>query len=314
MNMKIGIRGHDFGPRRPEELAEIYAGLGVEAVQLAIPKAVAGVASYADVSDRLLALIFDSFSAAGVGVAVLGCYIDPALPDGAALEAQLAEFERGAYCAAALGAGCVATETSACPGGGEARARQLGWLFRSLERMMAAAQRHGAKVAVEPVASHTMNTPELTRRVMREFEGVGAIFDPVNLLTPQNIGTQDELWREAIECFGAETLALHVKDARPAGVSVMAGAPGASGMSSVSGASGVLGTAPAPVAAGEAGGSDPAAAAALADCLLGEGIMDYASRIAPWLKEQKGGIALLREGVEWDTAARDLEYMRRVFL
>ncbi|MDR1439204.1 MAG: sugar phosphate isomerase/epimerase [Clostridiales bacterium] len=318
--MRIGIRGHDFGPGSPEELAERYAALGIQAVQLAIPKAVAGVASYAGVSDRLLAAISDSFRAAGVCVAVLGCYIDPALPDAGARAAQLAEFERGAYCAAALGAGCVATETTAYSGGEEGRERQLGLLFESLERMMAAAQRHGAKVAVEPVALHTMNTPALMRRAMREFEGIGAIFDPVNLLTPQNIGAQDELWREAIECFGAETQAMHIKDvrlARPAGRAGEAGKAGEAGEAGKAGAAGAAGEACAAsgkgAEGGEAGGSDPAAAA-LSDCLLGDGIVDYAARIAPWLKEQMGGIARLRVGVDWDTASRDLEYMRRAFL
>jgi sugar phosphate isomerase/epimerase len=292
--MKIGVRGHDFGARSPEELAEMYERLGVAAVQLAIPKAVAGVASYAAVTDGLLARIADSFRAGGVCVAVLGCYIEPALPDRAAREAQLAVFERGAYCAAALGAGCVATETTAYSGGEDGRARQFDDLCRSLEAMMAMAQRHGARLAVEPVAFHTMNTPQLARRVMRMFEGIGAIFDPVNLLTPRLCGAraQDGLWREAIECFGRETLAMHIKDVR---LETGAGPAGES------------------PAGGERESGTLGAEARLEDCLLGDGLVDYAARIAPWLKEQKKDMALLREGAQWDTAERDLDYMRRAF-
>ena len=50
--MKIGIRAHDFGCLPPVRLAEKMAAQGVEAAQLAIPKAIAGVESYAQVSDR----------------------------------------------------------------------------------------------------------------------------------------------------------------------------------------------------------------------------------------------------------------------
>ena len=45
--MKIGIRAHDFGRLPPVRLAEKMAAQGVEAAQLAIPKAIAGVESYA---------------------------------------------------------------------------------------------------------------------------------------------------------------------------------------------------------------------------------------------------------------------------
>jgi sugar phosphate isomerase/epimerase len=302
--MKIGVRGHDFGAKSPEELAELYGALGVETVQLAIPKAVAGVESYAAVTDRLLARIADSFRAGGIGVAVLGCYIEPALPDRAAREAQLAVFERGAYCAGALGAGCVATETTAYSGGEDGRARQFDDLCRSLDAMMAMAQRHGARLAVEPVAFHTMNTPRLARRVMRMFEGIGAIFDPVNLLAPELCGAQaqDGLWREAIECFGPETLAMHVKD-----VKLKAG--GAAGAAEAGTGDAGKGAAASELGAGGAGD----AGARLEDCLLGDGLVDYAARIAPWLKEQKKDMALLREGAARDTAERDLGYMRQTF-
>lgn len=40
--MKIGIRAHDFGCLPPVRLAEKMAAQGVEAAQLAIPKAIAG--------------------------------------------------------------------------------------------------------------------------------------------------------------------------------------------------------------------------------------------------------------------------------
>ena len=66
--MKIGIRAHDFGCLPPVRLAEKMAAQGVEAAQLAIPKAIAGVESYAQVTDGLLRRHRDdAFVRAGAG-------------------------------------------------------------------------------------------------------------------------------------------------------------------------------------------------------------------------------------------------------
>ena len=60
------------------------AARGVEAAQLAIPKAIAGVESYAQVTDGLLREIGAAFREHHIDIAVLGCYIEPSLPDEAA--------------------------------------------------------------------------------------------------------------------------------------------------------------------------------------------------------------------------------------
>ena len=85
--MKIGIRAHDFGCLPPVRLAEKMAAQGVEAAQLAIPKAIAGVESYAQVTDGLLREIGAAFREHHIDIAVLGCYIGAAgyVPLGAAL-------------------------------------------------------------------------------------------------------------------------------------------------------------------------------------------------------------------------------------
>ena len=99
--MKIGIRAHDFGCLPPVRLAEKMAAQGVEAAQLAIPKAIAGVESYAQVTDGLLREIGAAFREHHIDIAVLGCYIEPSLPDEAARKAQLDTFRLGLRCAAA---------------------------------------------------------------------------------------------------------------------------------------------------------------------------------------------------------------------
>ncbi|MFQ9678859.1 MAG: hypothetical protein ACLRZH_00930 [Ruthenibacterium lactatiformans] len=75
--MKIGIRAHDFGCLPPVRLAEKMAAQGVEAAQLAIPKAIAGVESYAQVTDGLLRESA-RHREHHIDIAVLGC-IEPSL-------------------------------------------------------------------------------------------------------------------------------------------------------------------------------------------------------------------------------------------
>ena len=187
--MKIGIRAHDFGCLPPVRLAEKMAAQGVEAAQLAIPKAIAGVESYAQVTDGLLREIGAAFREHHIDIAVLGCYIEPSLPDEAARKAQLDTFRLGLRCAAELGAGCVGTETTLFSGPEQERPAAYDILRRSVDAMLNDAAKLGVTVAVEPVAAHTLNSPALAARLLQEFRGGGlaAIFDAVNLLTPARI-------------------------------------------------------------------------------------------------------------------------------
>ena len=213
--MKIGIRAHDFGCLPPVRLAEKMAAQGVEAAQLAIPKAIAGVESYAQVTDGLLREIGAAFREHHIDIAVLGCYIEPSLPDEAARKAQLDTFRLGLRCAAELGAGCVGTETTLFSGPEQERPAAYDILRRSVDAMLNDAAKLGVTVAVEPVAAHTLNSPALAARLLQEFRGGGlaAIFDAVNLLTPARIETQAALWDEALAAFGPDIAAVHVKDA-----------------------------------------------------------------------------------------------------
>ena len=134
--MKIGIRAHDFGCLPPVRLAEKMAAQGVEAAQLAIPKAIAGVESYAQVTDGLLREIGAAFREHHIDIAVLGCYIEPSLPDEAARKAQLDTFRLGLRCAAELGAGCVGTETTLFSGPEQERPAAYDILRRSVDAML----------------------------------------------------------------------------------------------------------------------------------------------------------------------------------
>lgn len=270
--MRIGIRGHDFGRHTPERLAEVLAEAGVEAVQLALPKIIEGVDGYDDVDAPLLDRIRDALARKDIEISVLGCYIEPALPDDAGRARQLDTFYQGIACASALGAVCIGTETTNYAGDEAGRLRAFDLLSDSVEKMLRRAGEHGVTVAVEPVSWHTMNSPELTARLLSRFEGSGlsVIFDPSNLFARTSAAAQSALWRECLDAFGEKIVAVHVKD-------------------------GVLGP----------DGVRP--------CLLGDGEIDYAGVIAPWLRAHKPSVPLLREEISPETAARDLAWMRGMF-
>ncbi len=213
--MRIGARAHDFGKHSPKKLAEILAESGLSAAQLAIPKAIEGVGSYFDVSDGLCYEIKSAFEEKNIEIPVLGCYIEPALPDKEERLAQLKIFSKALKVSRLVGAGAVGSETTHFSHDESERENAYSLLLDSVLRMAEDAEKTGAAIGIEPVGRHTLNTPELTYRLLREVgsDRLFVIFDPVNLLSPKNIGEQEKLWGECFEAFGAKICALHIKDA-----------------------------------------------------------------------------------------------------
>ena len=80
----------------------------------------------------------------------------------------------------------------------------------------AVAAKLDACFALEPVFVHALDTVEKLR-TLKETVGDGAhfhvIFDPVNVLTAENVDNQDALWPAWCEVIGKDLAAVHVKDA-----------------------------------------------------------------------------------------------------
>jgi sugar phosphate isomerase/epimerase len=214
--VKIGVRAHDFGRKPAAELAHIIAGYGFNATQLAAQKAISGVESYRSLGEGECAEIARAFAAEGIEIAVLGCYIEPALVDRDERLAQVELFGAGLRAARTIGAKCVGTETTRFEGADGDRQARYALLLDSVLRMAEAAEKEDVDIAIEPVHYHTLNTAELTFRLLREVgsDRVGVIFDPVNLLHPSLVRTQAAFWEECLDAFGGKVRAVHVKDAR----------------------------------------------------------------------------------------------------
>lgn len=211
--MSIGARLHDFGCASAPEMARRVSDAGFECVQLALNKAIEGVKpEYGHMSPGFANGIRRAFDNRGIEVAVLGCYIDPACPDE---EKRLKEVERYnehiAYCRM-LGSNIVGTETSNCTD--DIREEQYKRLLRSISSMAEQAEHFGVFMGIEPVFVHTLNTPKMAGRMLKDIasRNVQIILDPINLLHTTNIDRQREIIDEAFEVFGDRIVAVHAKD------------------------------------------------------------------------------------------------------
>jgi len=255
--MIIGMRGHDFGRMQPAELAAAIKHTGFKATQLAFTKAFPEPADQYMTPDQLAA-IRKAFEEQGIALPVMGCYISTSDKDEAVRQAAKEKFARCLRASVLLGAGCVGTETTHFTFDESEREAAYARLLDFTRYVVKAAEECGAIVGIEPVAVHTLNTPELTRRLLDDVpsDNLRVVLDLANLVTPQTTSpeAQADILTRCIDLFGDKITVLHVKDG-------------------VFNADGKWENRP-----------------------LGEGVMDWA-HLLPRLREMNDQLCALREGV-----------------
>ena len=159
--MNIGVRAHDYGRHTPEELTSLLKNAGFDSCQLAMSKALEGMdASVGRLNPGLCYSIRRVFEQSGIQISVLGCYIEPSLPDDEARAKQVARFREHVMYARQLGANVIGSETTNFRDMDEGeRSVRFGYLVDSVGQMVEAAERYGVIVVIEPVSVHTLNTP-----------------------------------------------------------------------------------------------------------------------------------------------------------
>lgn len=215
--MKIGARAHDFGRRSAADLAAAVKAAGFDAVQLALTKAIDGVDSFAAVTPAVIDSVRAAFAAAAVEISILGCYVEPSLPGREERLRHVANFCLGLEHARDLGVPIAGTETTTLLPTPENNARREGLyqgLLDSVKRMAEKAEAVGVDIGIEPVADHTLNTPELARRLLDDVGSarVKIIFDPVNMILADTAGDQEKVYENFFRVLGSEIRILHVKD------------------------------------------------------------------------------------------------------
>lgn len=213
--MVIGMRGHDFGRMQPEPLARAIADAGFRATQLAFTKAFTDPAERYMTSEALRG-IRETFAAAGVALPVMGCYVSAGDRDDAVREDAARRYIDCLRASVTLGAGCVGTETTNFSGDDAEREDAYAGLLSFARAVAKEAEACGAIAAIEPVALHTLNTPEMARRLLDDVgsPNLRIILDLANLVTPQTTApqAQAEMLERCLSAFGDKIMALHVKD------------------------------------------------------------------------------------------------------
>ena len=110
--MKYGCRAHDYGCFTAQELACTLADQGYNAAQLAMPKAIRGIADMNGISPEQLEEIRTAFAEADVEITVLSCYRDLSSPDDGTRTAAVADVCRTLHYQKQTGAKQVGSEST----------------------------------------------------------------------------------------------------------------------------------------------------------------------------------------------------------
>ena len=221
--MKIGIRLHDTIPGTLEQRLSFVKGQGYECVHLALSKTLPDFAM-ADAPERLIRPEFaeeirGAFARTEMDCAVLGCYLNLTHPDPEERALTRRIYEAHLAFAARTGAWMVGSETPAHPQSpfhADAPRSEEAFLFflDQLRPLVRKAEEENVILAIEPVYTHIVSTPERAERMLAEIgsDHLRIILDAVNLLGEGNIDRRDEVIREAISRLGDRVALLHMKD------------------------------------------------------------------------------------------------------
>ena len=224
--MQIGIRLHDVNKGceaaslTMEARAERAREEGFTCVHLALSKCVKGVSfDAAALTEGLAAHVRRVFRENNLDVAVLGCYLNLAHPDGE----KVREFQSMYYGSLRLAAiaeiGMVGTETGAPNAAykyddNTHSPEALKTFIRNLSPVVECAEKYGVTMAIEPVWNHIVWNADRAREVLRSIgsRNLRIIFDPVNLLCAENADKREHIIGDAMEKLCDEIAMVHLKD------------------------------------------------------------------------------------------------------
>ena len=224
--IQIGIRLHDVNTTREKTFQTLEARAqaareeGFSCVHLALGKVIPGVDfDEAAMTEGLAMYVKRVFAENGLDVAVLGCYLNLAHPDPVKLREIQARYFAHIRVAALSGACVVGTETGApnaaytyepaCHG-----QEALTTFLRGLEPVVAEAEKRGVTLAIEPVWNHIVWNPDRALEVLRAMgsRNLRIIFDPVNLLSPENVDDRERVIGETMDKLCDRIAVVHLKD------------------------------------------------------------------------------------------------------
>ncbi|MBO2516813.1 MAG: sugar phosphate isomerase/epimerase [Clostridiales bacterium] len=223
--MKIGIRLHDTALGTLPERLSFARTQGFCCAHTALSKVISSFDMSAApelLTDDFASEIKNDFCQSGMDCAVLGCYLNLADPVAERREKTQQIYMAHLRFAAMIGAGVVGTETYAnpesvfsTPAPVSEEAYQL--FVDSLRPVIRCAEETDTVLAVEPVYSHIISTPERAERMLNDINSdhIQIILDTVNLISPEMAGREEDVIDDAVNRFGERIRVLHMKDYQP---------------------------------------------------------------------------------------------------
>lgn len=232
---KIGFRAHDWGmyPSASELAKAISSVSRPTFVHLAPRRAILQAPDPRAYTTDYATQIRKEMEEWGVGIAILGCHINPIHPDKEEREADLERFCHALEIAPFFGCRIVASESGSakadCSYTPETyESRHFDELIESTARIVGSAERSGSLACYEG-GQHTLNTPSRIERILMTFPNphFGLLFDPVNLVPPTGIPEKDGSVRfhpsedaqlrfiaDHLDRYANRIVAMHVKNYR----------------------------------------------------------------------------------------------------
>lgn len=224
--LQIGIRLHDVNTACAKELQTLEARAhtareeGFCCVHLAPQKVMKGVEFEENAFTEGLGHYFRRvFGRESLDIAVLGCYMNLATPDSAQLDTFHGRYFGSIRTAAATGCGMVGTETGTPnteykPDRMTRSDEALQTFIRNLAPVVECAEKYGVTIAIEPVLKHIVYNARRAVEVLKTLRSpnLRIIFDPVNLLGPENVDNRDYVIEDAIDLLFNDIAMVHLKD------------------------------------------------------------------------------------------------------
>ncbi len=217
--MQIGIRAHDFPVQSFENLAKTIKENNLVCAQLALNKAILWEDNTPKLDKSSASSIKTFFTGGGVNVSVLSCYINPSYPDNSARQGAINRFKEHIKFANLSGLSLVGTETGSflenCDYHSWNETEEAYQICLStFKELIQVAQENDVCIGIEPVVRHVINSPQRLKRFVDDINSkyLKVIFDPVNLITPENYKHQTAIIDEMHELFADRTPVIHLKD------------------------------------------------------------------------------------------------------
>jgi L-ribulose-5-phosphate 3-epimerase len=218
--MNLGIRAHDIERSSLDELVSEIADKGLTSVQLALSKSLPSLyPGTGSMSPGLARHIGGAFSAKGIQIAVLGCYINMIHPDQEERRKGLDRFKEHIRYARDFGCSIVGTETGNINADivyTEKNFEEKPFIevVESVTELVKEAENFGVIVGIEAGVNHPIHSAEKMKRLLDQVNSnnLQVIFDPFNLLTIENCRNHEQIIDDAIELLGDRIIILHAKD------------------------------------------------------------------------------------------------------